>query len=65
MPAASRWARRMSMPPGRRALLDRAWRLSLATPAATVLESLAALGFGAAARSTALLGFGLEEREDS
>lgn len=50
----------MSTPVGRRALLDRAWGLSLAALACTALEALAALGFGAAARSTALLGFGAD-----
>jgi divalent metal cation (Fe/Co/Zn/Cd) transporter len=44
----------------RRHLLHRAWRLVLLTLCCTVLESLAALGFGAAARSTALIGFGAD-----
>ena len=50
----------MSTPIGRRALLDRAWGLALTSLACTALEALAALGFGAAARSTALLGFGAD-----
>jgi divalent metal cation (Fe/Co/Zn/Cd) transporter len=50
----------MSMPTGRRALLDRAWALALASLSCTALEALASLGFGVAARSTALLGFGAD-----
>ncbi|MFI5370796.1 MAG: cation diffusion facilitator family transporter [Candidatus Eisenbacteria bacterium] len=44
----------------RRSLLDRAWALALATLGWTMVEAVAALGFGAAARSTALLGFGAD-----
>ena len=45
---------------GRRALLERAWMLAIATLTWTVVEAIAALGFGAEAHSTALLGFGAD-----